>query len=210
MSVTGKFRFLIICQLMLTWFLAIEAFTTEEGLENFSTSPGGVNIVLARFMCAIFLHITLVDKTKQGLAMMKYSMNHPWKFRKWTSAFSVGFGQMFVVTSVEVVNMAILITNNTIIDILMNFLALVIITDFDDYFFWTVEAEEVGKLISEGEYEDDLKMLDANEILKIHVTSSRDSTLQIDENGLRAQLDVILEDSKGLVEDTAVDALEQT
>jgi len=51
---------------------------------------------------------------------------------------------MFVVISVEVVNMAILITNNTIIDILMNFLALVIITDFDDYFFWTVADEEVG------------------------------------------------------------------
>jgi len=83
MSVTGKFRFLFLCQLMLTWFLAIEAFTDTCQQDNFSTNPNGVTIVLARFMCAIFLHITLVDKTKQGLAMMKYAMNHPWKFRKW-------------------------------------------------------------------------------------------------------------------------------
>ena len=116
--------------------MAIEAFTSEEELRKFKTGPDGVKIVLARFICAIFLHVTLVDKTKQGLAMMKYAMNHPWKFRNWQAGYYIGFMQMFVVISVEVVNMAILITNNTIVEILMNFLALVIITDFDDYFFW--------------------------------------------------------------------------
>ena len=59
-------------------------------------------------------------------------------FRKWRSAFFVGFCQLAVVESVEVVNLAILNTNNTIMDILMNFLALVIIVDFDNYFFQTV------------------------------------------------------------------------
>ena len=46
--------------------------------------------------------------------------------------------QAFVVLSVELVNLAVLNTNPTIMDILMNFLALVIISDFDDYFFLTV------------------------------------------------------------------------
>ena len=47
--------------------------------------------------------------------------------------------QAFIVLSVELVNLVVLNTNPTIMDILMNFLALVIISDFDDYFFLTVK-----------------------------------------------------------------------
>ena len=71
--------------------------------------------------------------------MMKYSVNHPWKFENYIEAFWVGFMQAFIVLSVELVNLVVLNTNPTIMDILMNFLALVIISDFDDYFFLTVK-----------------------------------------------------------------------
>ena len=137
-SVTGKFRFLVICQLVLLWFLAVEAFTSDDTVEAFKTPPDSFAIVMARFLCATFLHISLVDEVKQGLNMMKFSINHSWMFRKWNLAFFVGFCQLAVVESVEIVNLAILNTNNTIMEILMNFLALVIIVDFDNYFFQTV------------------------------------------------------------------------
>ena len=39
---------------------------------------------------------------------------------------------------VETVNLIILQTNHTTLDVIMNFLALVIIAEFDDYFFTTV------------------------------------------------------------------------
>ena len=84
------------------------------------------------------LHVTLTNEITQGLNMMKFSVNHPWKFNDYMDGFLVGMAQSFVVISVELVNLAILNTNNTIMDILMNFLALVIISDFDDYFFVTV------------------------------------------------------------------------
>ena len=136
--ITGKFRFLILCQLMLLWFLGIEAVTNEDMVAAFKEPPASVPIVLARFLCAVFLHISLTDETKQGFSLMKYANNHPWKFRDWSQAYSIGACQTMVVITVEVVNLAILITNQTIMDIIMNFLALVIIADFDDYFFWTV------------------------------------------------------------------------
>ena len=69
---------------------------------------------------------------------MKFSMNHPWKFKKWYDAFFVGFWQMFILVSVEFVNMMILLTNSTIVDALMNFLALTVIIEFDDYYFSTI------------------------------------------------------------------------
>ena len=94
---------------------------------------------------------------------MKFALNHPWKFESYIGGFFIGFMQAMVVISNEVVNLAVLNTNNTIMDILMNFLALVIISDFDDYFFVTVSSDPMAILIKEGELEiddrkDDQKM----------------------------------------------------
>ena len=60
-----------------------------------------------------------------------------------------------VVISNEIVNLAVLNTNNTIMDILMNFLALVIISDFDDYFFVTVLSDPMAMLVKDKELEMD-------------------------------------------------------
>ena len=60
---------------------------------------------------------------------------------------------MLMVIVVEIVNLAILTTNHTIMDIIMNFLALVIIADFDDFFFMTVDKEIMADLMQDGEVE---------------------------------------------------------
>ena len=95
----------------------------------------------------MILHITLTDEIKQGFGCMKYALSHPYKFRDWTQAYWVGLTQLLVVIAVELVNLAILTTNHTIMDIIMNFLALVIIADFDDFFFQSVELEVMGNMI---------------------------------------------------------------
>ena len=66
-------------------------------------------------------------------------------------AFLVGLSQSLAVIFVEIVNLIILLTNHSVLDVIMNFLALVIISEFDDYFFKTVAHEMYGKLISDGE-----------------------------------------------------------
>ena len=85
--------------------------------------------------------------------MMKYSMNHPWKFRSWHNAYQVGLCQLLVVLSVEISNLAILNTNHTVLEVIMNFLALVIIADFDETFFMTTTGEPIAELIRNGELE---------------------------------------------------------
>ena len=69
---------------------------------------------------------------------MKYALNHPWKFTSWSRAYRVGLLQMSVVLSLEVVNLSFMLTNITISEIIMSFLALLIISEFDDYLFLTV------------------------------------------------------------------------
>ena len=69
---------------------------------------------------------------------MKYALNHMWKFRSWKWAYFIGLMQLVMVVFVEVVNIIVLCANKTIMDILMNFLALVVIRDLDDYFATTI------------------------------------------------------------------------
>ena len=109
--------------------------------------------MLCRFLCVIFLHISLADELSQGFKMMKYANNHSWKFHSWWNAYLVGFCQMVVLVSVELVNLAVILTNTTVMDTIMNFLALVIISDFDDYYFQTIKDEPLSKLISDGNFD---------------------------------------------------------
>ena len=134
------------------------------------------------------LHVTLTDEITQGFNMMKYSANHPWKFDNYFEAYFVGLAQALVVLSVETVNLAVLNTNHTIMDILMNFLALVIISDFDDYFFITIKNDKMAKLVSDGELEipedgiEGENKIELSEILKVSVTTSNKAKHHIDGN----------------------------
>lgn len=118
--------------------------------------------------------------------MMKYALNHPWKFRDWRAAYSIGLSQTIVVMSVEAVNLLILQTNGTIMDIIMNFLALVVIAEFDDYFFIPVANEPYAKLISEQKYDfqqvQKLGEVPTSQLLKIEVTTSNNARFRIDGN----------------------------
>ena len=111
--------------------------------------PINAEVVLTRFGCGIVLHIYLIPEFNSAYSNMKYALNHPWKFRNYRSAYYVGLSQLFVVMSVEAVNLLILQTNETIMDTIMNFLALVVIAEFDDYFFIPVAKQPYAKLISD-------------------------------------------------------------
>ena len=91
-----------------------------------------------------------------------------------------------VVISNEIVNLAVLNTNNTIMDILMNFLALVIISDFDDYFFVTVLSDPMAMLVKDKELEMDHRTGDdkikLEELLQIEVTTSDRAKYRIEGN----------------------------
>lgn len=142
---------------------------------------------MARFLCAVFLHISLNGETTQGLMLMKYANNHPWRFVDWKTAFLIGFSQFAMVITVEFVNLVILITNQTIMDTIMNFLALVIIADFDDYFFMTVDKMILAKLISDGEMGEGKDKRTLDDVLKIETTTSDQAFFKIEGNRIKGK-----------------------
>ena len=75
-------RFLVICQLLLIWFLFGEAYSSDS-VDLYNAPPTAMDIVLCRFLCAVFMHITLSNELAQSFLTMKFALNHPWKFYSW-------------------------------------------------------------------------------------------------------------------------------
>ena len=87
------------------------------------------------------------------MKMMKYAVNHRWKFTEYKIAFLAGFLQASMVILVECVNFMAIITNYEIIEIVMDFLALVVIAEFDDFFYETVSEYDIVEVIDAKIYE---------------------------------------------------------
>ena len=112
--------------------------------------------------------------------MMKFAMNHSWRFRNWRWAYFIGFAQMLMVISVETVNVIILCSNDTVMSIIMDFLALVIISDFDNFYVASLcspslQKDTVLKLIADQ----DIRLQRA---LTCMMTSSRNAKNDVEKN----------------------------
>ena len=136
-DVTSNCTLLLLAQLILLCYMLIET-TEDEMMEAMQEPSQNIKNVVARFACAFIMHITLTDEAKQGLNMMKNAVNHHWKFRSWRRAYMVGLFQASVLIFCEAVNLVLLTTNHSILDIIMNFLAIVVITEFDDFFYFMI------------------------------------------------------------------------
>ena len=96
---------------------------------------------------------------------MKFALNHKWKFTNWRLAYCSGLGQVIITMIVTVINYFIIIFTGDIIEMVKDFLAVKVISELDDYFFFEHRQDEVAKqLIVIQEYEG---------IYKIETTTSR-------------------------------------
>ena len=162
---------------MLLTVLVGREIVLDDG-QDWGAQPETMWIVFARFICGIVLHVSLSAELQQGMQMMKYAVNHPWKFVDYRLAYCIGLMQTSVVITVEVVNFIALITNTTVLDIVMNFLALVVIADFDDFFYSASKMVAYQEVITEPMYDD---------FLIVQTTSSSNASLMLEENRFRCQ-----------------------
>ena len=90
---------------------------------------------------------------------------------------------MLVTLCLESINIIFMLTNESISDIVKDFTALLIVSDFDDYFYLTVRASIFGKLISDGAVMLGDTKLQFEGLAKIETTTSdrAPSNLKLDE-----------------------------
>lgn len=69
-----------------------------------------------------------------GLRLMKYTLNHEWKFKYPYTAFASGFLQVLSTVFTACVCYIVIISSSDILELAKDFTALMIIIDFDNYF----------------------------------------------------------------------------
>ena len=106
-----------------------------------------------RLLVSIVTHILLLDNIDEGLRLMKYALNHPWKFTSWKKAFLAGLIQFVVVVTVEVSTFYILVfASDSIFDILANYAIVLVIADFGKNFASIEQADRVKKIMDNEQY----------------------------------------------------------
>ena len=78
---------------------------------------------------------------------MKYAVNHRNAFLNYKKAFAMGFFQSIMTLLVESVSMLVILQSMTTKDVVFNFIAVAIISNFDDYVFNSLNNEPLKELV---------------------------------------------------------------
>ncbi len=149
--------------MLLASLLILELLDPSSMMDSLGAYPSSNWIVVARFICAVVLHMALQDEIKQGLDIMKYTLNHTWRFENWHLAFLCGLLQTIVIGLVEIVNFIAIMSSGTVVNVVMNFLALVVISEFDDFFYQALGEDDCKIYLSDPAF---------GEVVKIERTTS--------------------------------------
>ena len=103
--------------------------------------------MFSRFICTSILHLSLIDELTVALEMMKYCLNHPYKFNDYRAAFMSAFLQALSVLMIELASMGIICAGVEPIGIIFNFIALSIIGEFDNYVYASLKLESLKQLL---------------------------------------------------------------
>ena len=134
-----------VCQIVLI-ALILKQLIIDDAIK-FRTIEESSLVLFARFICASILHLSLIDEVYAGLDMMKYCLNHEYRFASMSTAFIVGLLQASIVFSVEFVNIIIILTSFKPTNIVFNFIALAIIAEFDNFVYESLRNESMKKLL---------------------------------------------------------------
>ena len=163
-------------QVTLIWLINRQVLSNGNAYANLGSYPTSTWVVMSRFICCITLHLALNDELKQGLDCMKYALNHPWRFANWRLAFFTGFLQTSSVMFNEICNILVILYSTEPMAVVMNFLALVVISDFDDFFYRGLRYETWKDFLTDSDT--------YGELLMIERTSSHRAASEIEENRL--------------------------
>ena len=70
----------------------------------------------------------MIDTTTSSLTMMKFCINHPYKFQRPYYAFCIILVQFFAQMMIEFANVLLLLCTSDVISMISNFVSLVILT----------------------------------------------------------------------------------
>ena len=114
------------------------------------------------------MQIILNHEVAGAMKMMKYAVNHPWKFQYPALAYFIGLCQVFSTSLTTIVCYFVIVSSESVLDLAKDFTALMIISEFDNQFArFSREKIATDAVIDQyGTYE---------MLLKIETTSSEEA-----------------------------------
>ena len=79
------------------------------------------------FVAGMLMQMQINSEIYNGMEMMKYSLNHFWKFRRPKTAFMAGLLQVTVSIFITLINYFVILQSENVLDLAKDFTALMII-----------------------------------------------------------------------------------
>ena len=89
-------------------------------------------MTICRLIAGILLQMIINSEVQNGLSIMKYSVNHYWKFRYGGLAYTAGLLQVLASVLIAIINYSVITVSETVLDLAKDFTALVIIAEIDN------------------------------------------------------------------------------
>lgn len=102
-----------------------------------------IYLLLTKFICGLVLHLALFEEFSRALDLMKFALNHKDVFESFGAAWGVACMQASVTFSVELLNVMVILMSENVSDVVLNFVAFAIISDFDNFIYNGGIREEV-------------------------------------------------------------------
>ena len=92
-------------------------------------------------MCALILHITVQPKVNEALERLKYIHRHPHKFERITVPLFICYLKLIVEFTLEIESMLITATMSATIEVVLNYIALIVISELDEIYYDQVRSK---------------------------------------------------------------------
>ena len=101
----------------------------------------------------IVMHVQVVSEFDEAIRMMKFAVNHPWKFRSFQFAFLTGLLKFSVLLIIELSNVYVVLANSSsLFDIIANFVIMLVLVEFDNFFYMMRSSDEITSMMIEENF----------------------------------------------------------
>ena len=136
--------FIFFLQVILSILVGLQIFS-----KDFEFTMGDYSVFISRFICALMLHMRLEIEVRQSLNMIRYLINHSAQFTSTMVPFLVAHMQLFASLLTEIINICLICGQKTIMDSIINFIALGAISEIDNYYAVSLNHLPIKKAAEE-------------------------------------------------------------
>jgi len=109
-----------------------------------------LDLMIARFMASMMMHINVEKDVRSGITMMKYAVNHEDNLTNVYPPFIIAFLLATVALIVEFNVMVILSSMTDILNVTMKYVSLAAIVNIPKFYYGSLVEHKIQKLIAGG------------------------------------------------------------